>query len=221
MTQSHNKTLNIFSLQFVLLAMLVVIIFLFGCGIILYFYYIYPNIIKGIPNKIMNCTGVKKVTVFEEDLSELQITIDFNNGGTVELWNVDENLKGNITIERFDNYGFYIFSHRGLYSSTINLKLLNILTNNKFKTVYDIVEHYDTIKSLVYNWPNISNLKEYGDKTVRQIVDRNINIFPSVIFKEHNTYDEIFFSLKNYDDSGGIWRLGAVTSQEPTVGVPE
>jgi hypothetical protein len=208
MKQSHNKIFNIFSLLFILLVIVVVTSILFGCGVIVYFRCIYPNIIEGIPNKIMSCTGVKKVTVFEEDLSELQITIYFDNGSQVELWNVDENLKGNITIERFDNYGFYIFSYGGLYSSTINLKLLNLITNNKFNTVYDIVEHHDTIKSLVYNWPNISTLKEPGDKTVRQIVDRNINIFPSIMFKEHNTNNEIFLALKNYEDSGGIWRKG-------------
>jgi hypothetical protein len=179
----------------------VVLLFLFYCGAIVYFRYVYPDIVKEIPDKIMNYTGVKNVSVFEEDLSELQITIEFNNGGRLELWNVNEHLKGNITITRFDNYKFYLFSYKGLYRSSINLKLLNLMTDNRFRTVYDIVANYNIIHSLVYSWPNISELKRPEDKNVRQIVYRNYKFFPAVIFNDK----EIFFAVKNYDDSGEAW----------------
>jgi hypothetical protein len=199
MEKNIKKILIISSLVIPSLAML---LFLFYCGAIVYFQYIYPDIVKEIPDKIMNCARVKKVSVFEEDLSELQITIDFNNGGRMELWNVNENLKGNITITRFDNYKFYLFSYKGLYSPSINLRLLNLITDNRFITVYDIVANYNIIHSLIYSWPNISELKRHEDKNVSRIVNRNHDLFPSVIFDD----EEIFFAVKNYDDSGETWR---------------
>jgi hypothetical protein len=200
MKQYWKKSLS--AVLFIILV-LAVMAYLFGCGTIIYFRYIYPKIVEEIPNRIISRNGVKSVSIFKEDISELQITIDFNNEGKIELWNVDQNLKGNITIMRFNNYGFYIFSHRGLYASAINLKLLNFLTDNKFKTVYDFIENYDIIYSLVYKWPNISELREPDDKTVKEIIDRNSDLFPSIIFNG----EEIFFAVINYD--GGILGKGS------------
>lgn len=185
---------NTLSVVLTMALLLIELVFLFAFGCIIYFHFIYPRLIKTIPDRIINSTNVKEASVFEEDLSELQITIVFNNGGQIELWNTNEHLKGDIAIKRFNKYGFYIFSRKGLYRSSINLNLLNCLLDKNIKTIFDIIENYDAISSLIRSWPNVSELRESKDETIKQIIEKKQVSLPSVILNG----EEVFFALINY-----------------------
>jgi len=121
-------------------------------------------------SKIKKYTAVFDVKViFDDGLFEKELFMEilFNDGGLIELKNVNEFGRGDRMHINYVNGYIISFVNRNTFyyvNPELELKLYSTLIGVQLKTVMDIVENYSVICNQVENYPNLNEYKKDNEK---------------------------------------------------------
>jgi hypothetical protein len=115
---------------------------------------------KSIPLMIADDPAVLKVEILDDTgiiHSEFYIRILFKDGGKLELSRVNEWGRGEIKVERVDDYRIVVGKDGMGITREQHTKLLSYITGLQLKSVMDFVKNYRVIFNFVENLPERNN----------------------------------------------------------------
>jgi hypothetical protein len=126
---------------------------------------------------ILKKPSVLDVKLFPDPDDDMYLVrILFDNGGSLEVFGVNENGAGCMEIFRVDNYAVMFCPEKiGLpINRTKKMQLYREITGDGLATITDIVEKYHIISRFVNNLPDLNDFKNDGDKDAYEVIARLI-----------------------------------------------
>jgi len=151
-----------------------------GIGIVLYSGFTTSHARADIPAMINSDSAVLNAEIiYNEGVydAEFYIRILFVDGNSLEVRGVNQRGKGEMEIEKVNDYRIMIVNRNGVsIRAEQELELWSTITGLQFKTIMDIVKNYDVFCKCIESWPDLSDYRQDNEKNY-EVKNRMLRYF--------------------------------------------